>query len=40
MKKSHSKLSKNEPVRMCKESWCVRLRKEGSCLYWGLSKIP
>ena len=23
--KSHSKLSKNEPVCMCKEGWCIGL---------------
>ena len=29
MKKSHSKLSNNEPVSMYKEGWCVRLGQEG-----------
>ena len=28
MKKSHSRLSKNEPVCMCKEGWCVGLGQE------------
>ena len=28
MKKSHSKLSKNEPVCMCKEGWCIGLGQE------------
>ena len=27
--KSHFKLSNNEPLCMCKESWCVRLGQEG-----------
>ena len=34
MKKSHSKLLKNEPV--CKVGWCVRcggLGQEGDCLH-------
>ena len=30
MKKSHSKLCKNEPLCMCKEGWCVRLGQEGA----------
>ena len=33
--KSHSKLPKNEPVFICKEGWCVRLRqKEGGGGLW------
>ena len=35
MKKSHSKLSKNEPVCMCKEGWCVGLGQEGGSLREG-----
>ena len=31
MKKSNSKLSKNEPVCMCKESWSVGLGQEDGC---------
>ena len=29
MKKRNSKLSKNEPVCICKEGWCVILGQEG-----------
>ena len=32
MKKGHSKLSKNEPVCMCKRGWCVGLGQEEGCL--------
>ena len=41
MKKSHSKLPKNEPVCMCKECWCVELAQEGDlCVrVGGLSEI-
>ena len=41
MKKSHSKLPKNEPVCMCKEGWCVELAQEGDlCVrVGGLSEI-
>ena len=41
MKKSHSKLSKNEHVCICKEGWCVGLGQEGVvCVRWGeLSEI-
>ena len=35
MKKSHSKFSKNEPVCMCKESWCVALGHEGGSSRYG-----
>ena len=35
MKKSHSKLLKNEPVCMCKVGWCVGLGQEGDCLREG-----
>ena len=35
IKKSHSKLSKNDPVCMCKESWCVGLGQEGGSLREG-----
>ena len=35
MKKSHSKLSKNEPVCMCKEGWCVGLGQEWGPLHKG-----
>ena len=35
IKKSHSKLSKNEPLCMCKESWCVGLGQEGGSLREG-----
>ena len=45
MKKSHSGLSKNEPVSMCKECWCVGLVQVGRrgilCVRVGeLSEIP
>ena len=33
MKKRHSKLSKNEPVCLCKEGLCVGLGQE--CGWWG-----
>ena len=35
MKKSHSELSKNEPVCMCKEGWYVGLGQEGVFLREG-----
>ena len=35
MKKSHSKLSKNEPVCICKEGWCFGLEQERGCLREG-----
>ena len=35
MNKSHSKLSKNEPVCIYKEGWCVRLDQGGGCLHAG-----
>ena len=35
MNKSHSKLSKNEPVCICEESWCLGLGQEGGCLREG-----
>ena len=35
MKKSHSKLSKNEPACMCKEGWYVGLGQEGDSLHEG-----
>ena len=38
MKKSHSKLSKNEPVCVFKEGWCVRLGQEGEAA-WGWVKL-
>ena len=43
VKKSHSKLSKNEPVWMCKEGWFVGLGQEGGFSAWrwnALSGIP
>ena len=43
MKKSDSKLSKNERMCMCKEGWCVGLGQEGGCMCAGrgkLSEIP
>ena len=39
MKKSHSKLSKNEPVCICKEGWCVRLGQEAGCLHKGVRTV-
>ena len=33
--KSHSKLSKNETVCMCKEGWCFGLGQEGGSLCEG-----
>ena len=33
MKKINSKLSRNEPVCMCKEDWCVGLGQEGGFLH-------
>ena len=33
--KSSFKLSKNKPVRMSKEGWCIRLGQEGGCLHEG-----
>ena len=35
MKKSHSKLSKDEPVCMCEEGWCVGSGREGGSLREG-----
>ena len=35
MKKSHSKLSKNEPVCMCMKGWCLGLGQEEVCLCEG-----
>ena len=35
MRKSHSMLSKNEPVCMCKEGWRVGLGQEGGSLREG-----
>ena len=32
MKNSHSKLSENEPICMCKEGWCVGSGYEGGTL--------
>ena len=41
MKKSYSELSKNEPVCICKEGWCVGLGELRGCLRKGvLSEIP
>ena len=32
LKENHSKFSKNQPVCMCKEGWCVGLWQEGGSL--------
>ena len=35
MKKSHSNLSKNEPLYFCKEGWYVGLGWKGACVREG-----